>query len=40
MFPIKHGLKQGDALTPLLFSFALECKIKCYTSPSICWWWY
>jgi hypothetical protein len=24
MFPIKNGLKQGDALTPLLFSFALD----------------
>jgi len=24
MFPIKNGLKHGDALTPLLFNFALE----------------
>jgi len=24
MFPIRNGLKQGDALTPLLFNFALE----------------
>jgi hypothetical protein len=24
MFPIKNGLKQGDALSPLLFSFALK----------------
>ena len=24
MFPIKNGLKQGDALPPLLFNFALE----------------
>jgi hypothetical protein len=23
-FPIKNGLKQGDALTPLLSNFALE----------------
>jgi hypothetical protein len=23
-FPIKNGLKQGDALSPLLFNFALE----------------
>jgi hypothetical protein len=24
VFPIKNGLKQGDALTPLIFSFALD----------------
>jgi hypothetical protein len=24
MFPIKNGLKHGDALLPLLFNFALE----------------
>jgi hypothetical protein len=24
-FPIWNGLKQGDALSPLLFNFALEC---------------
>ena len=23
-FPIRNGLKQGDALTPMLFNFALE----------------
>jgi hypothetical protein len=28
MFPIKNGLKQGDALSPLLFSFALENVIR------------
>ena len=25
MFPVRNGLKQGDALLPLLFNFALEC---------------
>ena len=28
MFPIRNGLKQGDALLPLLFNFALEYAIK------------
>ena len=28
MFPIANGLKQGDALSPLLFNFALEYAIK------------
>jgi hypothetical protein len=28
MFPIRNGLKQGDALTPLLFNFTFECTIK------------
>jgi hypothetical protein len=28
MFPIQNGLKQRDALTPLLFSFALEYAIR------------
>jgi hypothetical protein len=27
-FPIQNGLKQGDALSSLLFSFALECIIR------------
>jgi hypothetical protein len=27
-FPIQNGLKQGDAVSPLLFSFALECAIR------------
>jgi hypothetical protein len=28
MFPIKNGLKQGDALSPLLFNFASEYAIR------------
>ena len=28
MFPIRNGLKEGDALSPLLFKFALEYVIK------------
>jgi hypothetical protein len=27
-FPIQNGLKQEDALSPLLFNFALEYKIR------------
>jgi hypothetical protein len=27
-FPIQNDLKQGDALSPLLFNFALECAIR------------
>jgi hypothetical protein len=27
-FHIKNGLKESDALSPLLFSFALECAIR------------
>ena len=28
MFPIRNGLKQGEALSPLLFKFALEYAIR------------
>jgi hypothetical protein len=28
MFPFRNGLNQGDALSPLLFNFALEYAIK------------
>ena len=27
-FPIKNGLKQGDALSPMLFNFALDYAIR------------
>ena len=27
-FPIRNGLEQGDALTPMLFNFALEYAIR------------
>ena len=26
-FPIRNGLKEGDAFSPLLFNFALQCAI-------------
>jgi hypothetical protein len=28
MFPIRNDLKQGDALSPLLFNFAVEYAIR------------
>jgi len=27
-FPIRNGLKQGDALSPMLFNFSLEYAIR------------
>jgi hypothetical protein len=27
-YPIQNGLKQGDALSPLLFNFALEYDVR------------
>jgi hypothetical protein len=32
-FPIQNGLKQGDALSPLLFNFALEQCFSTFSSP-------
>jgi hypothetical protein len=28
MFPIRNGLKQGNALLPILFNFAVECTTR------------
>jgi len=28
IFPVRNGLKQGDALSPMLFNFALEYGIR------------
>jgi hypothetical protein len=46
--PVQNGLKQGDALSLLLFSFAseytirkvqYEFRIEWDTTSGLCWWW-
>jgi len=37
MFPIRNGLKQGDALSPLLFNFALEYAIRGFRWTRMAW---
>jgi hypothetical protein len=34
-FPIQNGLKQGDALSPLLFNFALEYAIRKFQETQV-----
>jgi hypothetical protein len=35
-FPIQNALKQGDALLPSLFNFALECAIRKVQGNEVC----
>ena len=37
MFPIRNGLKQRDALLPLLFNFPLECAIRRIQVNQVSW---
>jgi hypothetical protein len=47
-FPIQNGLKQVDALSPLLFNFTLEyvimkvqenqVRLKFTSAAGLCWW--
>jgi len=41
MFPIRNGLRKGDALSPLLFNFALEyvIKKKCLIALTMTYFW-
>ena len=37
MLPVKNGLKQGDALSPLLFNFALVYAFRWVQINKHCW---